>query len=121
MTAAIIAADVVAVRSDSAIDVSRRVRVQDCISDVHSSADAAASSSRVAAHGAVDNHHTETAAAHDSAAVSASRVAADRAVNDGQTRIATSDATAIGKGEVTTDRAVDNGEVPRRFPPAMYV
>ena len=83
-----------------------------------STADAAASSSRVAAHGAVDNHHTETAA-RDSAAVSPSRVAADRAVNDGQTRLATSDATAIGRGEVTTDRAVHNGEVPRNFPPVL--
>src|SRR6478752_1464084 len=92
MTAAIIAADVVAVRSDSAIDVSRRVRVQDCVCNFHSTADAAASSSRVAA---------------------------DRAVNDGQTRIATSDATAIGRGEVTTDRAVHNGEVPRNFPPVL--
>src|SRR6476660_4371792 len=118
MTAAIIAADVVAVRSDTAIDVSRRVRVQDCVCNFHSTADAAASSSRVAAHGTVDNHHTETAA-HDPAAVSPSRVAADRAVNDGQTRLATSDATAIGRGEVTTDRAVHNGEVPRNFPPVL--
>src|SRR6478752_7476779 len=118
MTAAIVAADVVAVRSDIAIDVTRRIRIEDCISDFHrSTADAAASSSRVAAHGAVDNHHTEIAA-RDSATVSASRVAADRAVNDGQTRFATSDATAIGRGEVTTNCAVDNGEVPRNFPPA---
>src|SRR6478752_4909765 len=117
--AAIVAADVVAVRSDIAIDVTRRIRIEDCISDFHcSTADAAASSSRVAAHGAVDNHHTETAA-RDSATVSASRVAADRAVNDGQTRIATSDATAIGRGEVATDRAVHNGEVPRNFPPVL--
>src|SRR6476661_733676 len=116
MTAAVVTADVVTVRGDSAIDVSRRVRVQDCVCNFHSTADAAASSSRVAAHGAVDYHHTETAA-RDSAAVSASRVAADRAVNDGQTRIATSNATAIGKGEVTIDRAVHNGEAPRRFSP----
>src|SRR6478735_9896054 len=118
MTAAIIAADVVTVRGDSAIDVSRRVRVQDCVCNFHSTADAAASSSRVAAHGAVDNHHAETAA-RDSAAVSPSRVAADRAVNDGQTRIATADATAIGRSEVTTDRAVHNGEVPRNFSPLL--
>src|SRR6476620_3866188 len=118
MTAAVVTADVVTVRGDSAIDVSRRVRVQDCVCNFHSTADAAAGSSRVAAHGAVDHHHTETAA-RDSAAVSASRVAADRAVNDGQTRFATSDATAIGRGEVATDRAVDNGEVPRSFPSVL--
>ena len=116
--AAVITADVIAVGGDSAINVSRRVRIQDCVCNFHSTAGAAASSSRVAAHGAVDNHHTETAA-RDSAAVSASRVAADRAVNDGQTRFATSDATAIGRGEVATDRAVDNGEVPRNFPPVL--
>src|SRR6476620_2951630 len=85
------------------------------VSNFHCTAHAAASSSRVAAHSAVDNHHTETAG-HDSTTVSASRVAADRAVNDGQTRIATSNATAIGRGEVTTDRAVHNAEAPRRFP-----
>src|SRR5580765_461737 len=92
MTAAIIAADVVAVRSDSAIDVSRRVRVQDCVCNFHFTADATASRSRVAA---------------------------DRTVNDGQTRLATSDATSIGRGEVTTDRAVHNGEVPRNFPSVL--
>ena len=44
--AAVITADVVTVRSDLAIDVSRRVRVQDCVSNFHcSTADAAASSS----------------------------------------------------------------------------
>ena len=86
------------------------------VSNFHCTAHAAASSSRVAAHSAVDNHHTETAG-HDSTTVSASRVAADRAVNDGQTRIATSNATAVGKGEVTIDRAVHNGEAPRRFSP----
>src|SRR6476646_8960956 len=92
MTAAVVTADVVTVRGDSAIDVSRRVRVQDCVCNFHSTADAAAGTSRVAA---------------------------DGAVNDGQTRFATSDATAIGRGEVATDRAVDNGEVPRSFPSVL--
>src|SRR5436305_1756240 len=82
----------------------RLISVQDCISNFGPTANAAASRSRVAAHSAVDNHHTETAA-HNPATVGASRVAADRAINDGQTRIATIDATAIRKGEVTTDRA----------------
>ena len=117
--ACIITTDVVTVRSDSAIDVSRRVRVKDCVSNFDcSTADAATSSSRVAAHGAVDNHQTQTAVRY-SATVIASQVAADRAVNDGQTRKATTDATTSGRGEVTTDRAVDNGEVPRSFPPVL--
>ena len=54
MTAGIVAADVVAVRRDTAIDVPRRIRGQDCISDFHhSTADAATNSSRVAGNRAV--------------------------------------------------------------------
>ena len=92
MTAAIIAADVIAVRGDSAINIPRRIRIEDCISDFHcSTADAAASSSRVAAHGAVRNDQTgrdNCRCGGDSAAVAiigVARVAADRAVDDGQT------------------------------------
>ena len=73
--------------------------IQNCVCNFHSPAHAAASRGGVAAHGAVDNHHIETAA-HDSATVSASRVAADRAVNDGQTRLATSDTTPAEEAEL---------------------
>ena len=80
-------------RSDSAVDVSRRVRVQDCVSDFDSAAaDAAASSSRVAAHGAVRNgqsgRYDAASAGGNAAAVAiigvAYGVAADRAIDDGQ-------------------------------------
>ena len=92
-TAAIIAADVISMRGDGPANIPRRIRIEDCIFNFHcSTADAAASSSRVAAHGAVRNGQSgrdDAAAGGDSAAVAiigvAYGVAADRAVDDGQT------------------------------------
>ena len=89
----IIAADVISTRGDGPTNIPRRIRIEDCILDFHcSTADAAASSSRVAAHGAVRNGQTgrdDAAAGGDPAAVAIIGVAygvpADRAIDDGQT------------------------------------
>ena len=57
--AGIIAADVISTRGDGPTNISRRIRVKDCVSNFDcSTADTAASSSRVAAHGAVRNGQT---------------------------------------------------------------
>ena len=67
MTAGIVAADVVAVRRDTAIDVPRRIRGQDCVSNFDCSvADTTADRSRVAGNRAVHNrdgvgvHHSKS-------------------------------------------------------------
>jgi hypothetical protein len=57
-TATVVAADVVSTRGNGAINIPRRIRIEDCISDFNcSTADAAASGSRVAADCAVSNLH----------------------------------------------------------------
>ena len=94
MTAAVIAADVIAMRGDGAhryFPDALALRI--VFRDFHcSTADAAASSSRVAADGAVRNGQSGrdyAAAGGDPAAVAiigvAYGVAADRAIDDGQT------------------------------------
>ena len=141
MTAPIVAADVVTMRGDSAIDVSRRVRVQDCVSNFDcSAADPTADRSRVAANCAVHNRYRvgrysatgaivrigcEVAAdsaignlhpgAGDAAARTSSRVAADRAVDDGPAPIATRDAATETGRRVAANSAVDECDARRGF------
>ena len=83
--AAIIAADVVAVRSDSAIDVSRRIRVQDCVSDFDcSAANTTADRSRVAGNRAVQKRYGAGAYPATAAIIGVTcGVAADSIVEDG--------------------------------------
>ena len=121
MTAAIITADVVAVRSDSAIDVSRpfAFRIVFPISTLPPQTPPQVGA-ELPLTVLLDNHHTETAA--DSATVPshvARGVAADRAVDDGQTRLATSDATAIGRGEIATDVLLITVRFPGTLPPSV--
>ena len=91
MTAAVIAADVISTRGDGPTNIPRRIRIENCILDFHCSpTDAAASSSRVAAHGAVRNGQSgrddAASVGGDAAAIAigvACGVAADGAIDDG--------------------------------------
>ena len=138
MTATIVAADVVAVRGDSAIDVSRCVRVQDCVSNFDCfAADPTADRSRVAGNRAVHNRYRVGAYSatvaivgigcgvtadcavsnlHPSGAGDASassrRVAADSTVYDTQAPIVNRDAATPTGRRVTADCAVDNCDTP---------
>src|SRR6266403_446368 len=89
MTATIVAADVVAVRGDSAIDVSRCVRVQDCVSNFDcSAADPTADRSRVAGNRAVHNRYRVGAYSATVAIVGIGcRVTAQRTIKNCQKKV----------------------------------